>query len=78
MVVDLAVAVLVQGRLTRSEAEELVAATRHQALELFPGKEETFELILAPCFARLMDEFAGPAAPPSGPSETRVLPFRRR
>jgi hypothetical protein len=35
----------------------LVAATRRRALELFPDKEETYELILAPRFARLLDEF---------------------
>lgn len=78
MIVDLAVAVLVQGRLSRSEAEDLVAATRRRALDLFPGKEATFELILSPRFARLMDEFVGPAGEPPGPSDARVLPFRRR
>jgi hypothetical protein len=57
MVVDLASAVLMQGRLSRREAEDLVAATRRRALELFPDKEETYELILAPRFARLLDEF---------------------
>jgi hypothetical protein len=40
-------------------------------LELFPGKEDVFELVLAPRFARLLDEFC---APPGA----RVLPFRRR
>ena len=44
MVVDLTTAVLVQGRLSRAEAEELVAAARTHALELFPGKESTYEL----------------------------------
>ena len=57
MVVDLTAAVLMQGRLSRREAEDLVAATRRRALELFPDKEETYELILAPRFARLLDEF---------------------
>ncbi len=79
MVVDLTSAVLVQGRLTRGEAEDLVAATRRRALELFPEKEATFELILAPRFARLMAEFVGPVAPTPDPPTTRarVLPFRR-
>jgi hypothetical protein len=40
-------------------------------LELFPGKEDVFELVLAPRFARILDEFCTPARP-------RVLPFRRR
>ena len=80
MVVDLTSAVLVQGRLSRVEAEDLVAATRRRALELFPGKEATFELILAPRFARLMAEFVGPAepGPPPPPESGRVLPFRHR
>jgi len=57
MIVDLASNVIVQGGLHRGEAEALVAATRRRALELFPDKEETYELILAPRFARLLDEF---------------------
>jgi hypothetical protein len=56
-----------------------VAATRRRALELFPGKEATFELILAPRFARLMAEFVQPVSPPeSPPTSARVLPFPRR
>ena len=70
MVVDLTTNVLAQGRMTRAEAEELVAAARRRALELFPDKAATYDLILAPRFARLMDEFAGPPA-------SNVLPFRR-
>ena len=58
MVVDLTCNVLMQGRLSRDEAEDLVAAARRRALELFPDKEETYELILAPRFARLVREFA--------------------
>jgi hypothetical protein len=79
MVVDLTSAVLVQGQLSRGEAEELVAATRRRALQLFPEKEATFELILAPRFARLMAEFVGPPAPTPDPPPppARVLPFRR-
>jgi hypothetical protein len=57
VVVDLTTAVLMQGRLSRREGEDLIAATRRRALELFPDKEETYELILAPRFARLLDEF---------------------
>lgn len=69
--VDVTCALLRQGRLERREAEALVAATRCFALELFPGKEGVFDLVLAPRFARLLDEFClAPGAP-------RVLPFRR-
>jgi hypothetical protein len=67
MVVDLTSNVLAQGGLTRAEAEDIVAAARARALELFPGKEETWELVLAPRFARLMDEFVGPRAGTAAP-----------
>jgi hypothetical protein len=59
-VVDLVSSVIAQGGLTRREAEDIVAHARRHALELFPGKEETFDLILAPRFARLIREFALP------------------
>ena len=71
MVVDLTCNVIAQQRMARAEAEALVAAARARVLDLFPDKEETYELILAPRFARLVDEYADkPAA--------RVLPFPRR
>ena len=71
MIVDLTATVIMQGGIDEREAEDLVAATRRRALELFPGKEDTFDLVLAPRFARLIREFAGPAPP------ANVLPFRR-
>ena len=58
MVVDLTCNVLMQGQLSHDEAEDLVSAARRRALELFPDKEATYELILAPRFARLVREFA--------------------
>ena len=69
--VDLACAVLRQGRMSRVEAEELVAATRRRALALFPDKGQVFDLVLAPRLRRILDETL-PAA-----SGARVLPFRR-
>ena len=66
LIVDLASSVIVQGGIDRGEAEALVAATRRRALELFPGKEDTFDLILAPRFARLIREFVLPAPPANG------------
>jgi hypothetical protein len=72
VVVDITSSVLMQGRLTREEAEDIVATARRCVLDLFPDKEDTFELILAPRFERLMDEFVGPRVP------RRVLPFRPR
>ena len=71
--VDLAASVIAQGRLPRAEAEALVAATRQRALALFPDKAPTFDLVLAPRFARLLDECAAEPAATRG----RVLPFRR-
>ena len=71
MVVDLTCNVLMQGRLPRGEAEELVAAARRRALELFPDKEATYELILAPRFARLLREFAPPKKRISAPFPPR-------
>jgi hypothetical protein len=63
---------IAQGGIDRAEAEALVAATRRRALELFPGKGDTFDLVLAPRFARLIGEFVGPVRP------ANVVPFRRR
>lgn len=69
--VDVACALLRQAHLTREEAETVVAFTRTRVLELFPGKEDVFDLVLAPRFARILDEFC--ARPRS-----RVLQFRKR
>lgn len=70
--VDLACAVLRQERLSRAEADDLVAALRGRALELFPGKGHVFDLVLAPRLQRILDEVY-PVPPPA-----RVLPFRGR
>jgi hypothetical protein len=69
--VDLTRNLLVQERMTRAEAETLVARTRRQALALFPDGASTFDLVLAPRFRRLMDEFVGPP-------QAKVLSFERR
>ena len=69
--VDVACALLRQARLTRDEAESVVAITRARVLELFPGKEDVWALVLAPRFARIVREFGVPAA-------ACVLPFPRR
>lgn len=68
-IVDLTTCVIMQGRIGPQEARALVAATRRQALELFPDKESTYELILAPRFERLIREFVRE-------QPARVLPFR--
>jgi hypothetical protein len=68
--VDVACALLRQARLPRDEAESLVAFTKERVLELFPGKDDVFELVLRPRFTRILDEF-------TAPPRARVLPFRK-
>lgn len=72
MTVDLACAVIAQQPMARAEAERLVGAARARALELFPDKGHVFDLVLAPRFARLIDERFGPA------SGARARPLQRR
>ncbi len=69
--VDVTCALLRQAVLTRQEAEDLVAAARRDALELFPDKAEVFDLVIGPRFERILDE----RWPAQG---GRVLPFRPR
>jgi hypothetical protein len=54
-IVDFTTSVLLQTRMSRQEAEELVAAARDRILELFPGREETFEILYSRRFARLIE-----------------------
>ena len=68
--VDLATSLIMQSAMTRVDAEQLVADVRERILTLFPGREETYELLYAPRFRRLIDEFARPAAGPAV-----VIPF---
>ena len=56
MVVDLVTSVLRQSDVPIEEAAEMVAATRRFALNLFPGKEQTYDLIYKPRFQRLLSE----------------------
>jgi len=56
---DTTAATLRQADLDRAGADALVAATRRRALRLFPGREDTFDLILAPRFARIVQERFG-------------------
>ncbi len=67
LIVDFTSSVIMQGRMVRTEAETLVRAARAKILELFPGREQTYELLYAPRFRRLLDEFTRPEAePPRG------------
>lgn len=56
-VVDLNLAVLMQqADLTLREAFELMKNTKQAALNLFPDKEDVYELIYAPRFRRIITE----------------------
>ncbi len=44
--------------LTREEALDLIERARVEILELFPGKEEVFDLVLRPRFLRILNERA--------------------
>jgi len=57
--VDFALALIAQSPMSRDEAQRIVQAVRKQAMNLFPGKEETFELLYTPRFRRLIAEKFG-------------------
>ena len=54
--VDFSMALIAQSPMSLDEAHRVVQAVRQQALTLFPGKEETFELLYTPRFRRLIAE----------------------
>lgn len=62
--------VIMQGNVTRREGQALVDAARERILELFPGREETYEILYARRFARLLDDFTRPERP-----RADILPF---
>ena len=53
---DLASILLFRTDLTLAEAQEVVAHAKQVALELFPDKEETFDLIYGSRFRRILTE----------------------
>ena len=53
---DVAVALLWQVDLTLAEAQEVVEHAKKTALQLFPDKEETFDLIYGSRFRRVLVE----------------------
>ena len=69
--VDLATSLIMQAHMTQRDAEQLVASVRERILTLFPGAEETYELLYASRFKRLIDEFARPNPSTRGV----VIPF---
>ena len=70
-VVDIATNLIMQSSMTRRDAESLVAVVRERVLVLFPEGDETYELVYAPMFKRLLDEFT----PSPGGRRGIVIPF---
>lgn len=56
--VDIATALIMQSNMTVDGAESLVQSIRGCILALFPGGGDTYELIYAPRFRRLINEYA--------------------
>ncbi len=59
LIVDLSMNVIAQGDLPVEDASHMVGNVRKIALNLFPGKEEVFDLIYRPRFQRLIREKYG-------------------
>jgi hypothetical protein len=57
--VDLSLVSIQQEELSREKAERVVEDVKQAACTLFPGKEETFELIYRPRFQRVIQERFG-------------------
>jgi len=55
-IMDFTAALLWQADLTLAQARKLVADAKERALELFPDKEETFDLIYGSRFRRILAE----------------------
>ena len=55
-IMDFTATLVWQADLTLSEAQKLVADARDRALELFPDKGETFDLIYGSRFRRILAE----------------------
>jgi len=56
LLVDTACLRLSRENLTREESWELVERVKQWTVLLFPGKEETFDLIYRPRFRRIIEE----------------------
>ena len=75
-IVDFTSSVIMQGTLSRREAEAMVSAARARILELFPGAEHTYELVYSGRFRRLLEEFAEFARPPAPASLPERITFQ--
>jgi hypothetical protein len=54
--VDLTTSIILQSDMPIEKAQRLIEGVRKQALQLFPGKEEAFEIIYRPRFNRVIME----------------------
>lgn len=73
--VDRTLALLQEDRMTRVQAEALVETAKAGCLDLFPGSEATYNLLVGPRFVSAVNERFGRE---EGHAPARVLPFRRR
>ncbi|MBI4264628.1 MAG: hypothetical protein HY657_09645 [Acidobacteria bacterium] len=71
-IVDIATNLIMQSNMTRQDAEFLVGGVRQWILTVFPDGEQAYEIIYAPRFRRLIDEFALASG---GPDRRVVIPF---
>jgi hypothetical protein len=55
-IVDFALQYIRTQEITHDQAIGIVEGVKKHALRLFPGKEETFDLIYAPRFKRVLNE----------------------
>ena len=56
IVVNMSLGLIAQGGMPYEEAQEVVAAARRLAEDLFPGKGHVFELLYLPQFRRLIND----------------------
>ena len=70
-IVDIASCLIMQSNMTRDAADALIQGVRKRILTLFPDGEQAYELIYAPRFRRLIDEFA------QASGRGVVIPLRR-
>lgn len=55
LLVDLSLEYIRNQMLTHDQAIGIVEGVKRQAMKLFPGKEEAFDIIYAPRFKRLLN-----------------------
>jgi hypothetical protein len=56
IVVNMSLGLIAQGGMPYEEAQDVVAAAKRLAEELFPGKGHVFELLYRPQFRRMIND----------------------